>query len=81
MDIDSPFTMVVLIVAIAVGASVLNNWIKMRQGAQMDAGQNEELRRLRQDVATLSERVRVLETLATDDDRKLRSEIEALKRG
>ncbi|MBB36629.1 MAG: hypothetical protein CME88_10555 [Hirschia sp.] len=79
MDIDSPFTMVVLIVAISVGAGVFNNWIKMRQGASVNADQEQELTRLRKDVVTLTERVRVLETLVTDDDHKLRAQIDSLK--
>ena len=81
MDIDSPFTMVVLIVAISVGASVFNNWLKMRQGLRATGEQSVELEELRKDVRALTERVRVLEKLATDDDHRLRSEIDALKRG
>ena len=35
-EIDSPFTMVVLIVLIAVGAGVIKNWIKTRGNREAD---------------------------------------------
>ncbi|MEL6661627.1 MAG: hypothetical protein AAFO57_03645 [Pseudomonadota bacterium] len=78
MDIDSPFTMVVLIVLIAVGAGVLNNYFKMKAEAKNNAGDEAELERLRGEVATLKQRVSTLERLAVDKDATLRDEISRL---
>ncbi|MEL7546747.1 MAG: hypothetical protein AAGJ84_08855 [Pseudomonadota bacterium] len=72
MDIDSPFTMVVLIVLITVGAGVLNNWIKMRRETERGAVEAEQLEALKADVDRLKERVQVLEKLTTDSDAQLR---------
>ena len=77
-EIDSPFTMVVFIVLIAVGAKVLNNWIKTRANREANEATEEEVFRLRKDVEHLTERVRVLETIATDKDERLREEIRRL---
>ncbi|WP_233356032.1 hypothetical protein [Henriciella aquimarina] len=78
MEINEPFTMVVLIVLIAVGAGVVNNYIKMKARREEGSADQEELHRLRQDVERLTERVRVLETIATDKDERLRDEISRL---
>ncbi|MGB3626002.1 MAG: hypothetical protein WA989_09240 [Henriciella sp.] len=78
MEINSPFTMIVIIVMIAVTAGVINNWIKVRSEREDSAASEEELFRLRKDVERLSERVRVLETIATDKDERLRDEIRRL---
>lgn len=78
MDIDSPFTMVVLIVLIAVGAGIINNWLKLRESRASDAASADEMARMKADLDRLSERVRVLERLATDNDRRLHDEISRL---
>ena len=78
MEISSPFTMVVIIVLISVGAGVINNYLKMRNNRAEDAVSEEALFKLRKDVERLTERVRVLETLATDEDKRLRDEIRRL---
>ncbi len=78
MDIDSPFTMVVLIVLIAVGAGIINNWLKLRGSRESDAPSADEMARLKADLDRLNERVRVLERLATDNDRRLHDEISRL---
>lgn len=78
MEINSPFTMVVIIVLISVGAGVINNYFKMRAGRETDAESQAELDRVRKDVERLTERVRVLETIATDKDERLREEIRRL---
>lgn len=78
MEINSPFTMVVIIVMIGVTAGVINNWIKVRSEREDTAASEEELFRLRKDVERLTERVRVLETIATDKDERLRDEIRRL---
>ena len=78
MEINSPFTMVVIIVLIAVGAGVINNYIKMKASRKDDVDTEEEVFRLRKDVERLTERVRVLETIATDSEARLREDIRRL---
>lgn len=75
---DSPFTMVVLIVLICVGAGVINNYFKVRANRSDDAASEEEIHRMKANIDRLSERVRVLEKLATDEDARLREEISRL---
>ncbi|MEQ9315833.1 MAG: hypothetical protein RLN72_08260 [Henriciella sp.] len=77
-EIDSPFTMVVFIVLIAVGSGVVNNWIKTRGNREADEETRAEIESMRRDIARLTERVRVLETIATDKDERLREEIRRL---
>ncbi len=78
MDINSPFTMVVLIVAIAVGADLLNNWIKAKKSGAMNENQSRQIDALQSEVKDLKDRVRVLEKLAVDEDRRLKTEIDRL---
>lgn len=84
-EIDSPFTMVVFIVLIAVGAGVFNNWIKTQGNreasdaeAKAHAQTKAELEKMRREVDRLTERVGVLETIATDKDERLREEFRRL---
>jgi cell division protein FtsL len=74
-----PFSMVVAIVALSVGAGVINNWIKMKQATRRNADQDRELGEVKAEVAKLSDRVRVLEKLAVDADRQLSAEINRLR--
>jgi hypothetical protein len=57
---------------------------KVRAGRREAEGENAQLggivSDLHQDVARLKDRVRVLEKLVTDDDRRLADEIERLRR-
>jgi hypothetical protein len=78
MDFD-PFSMVVAIVAISVGAGVVNNYLRMKHGAKRNAVQDEEIGELREDLAKVKDRVRVLEALAVDKDRQLSEEISRLR--
>jgi len=78
MDFD-PFSMVVAIVALSVGAGVINNWIKMKQATQRNVDQDRELGEVKAEVAKLQDRVRVLEKLAVDGDRQLSAEINKLR--
>jgi uncharacterized protein YlxW (UPF0749 family) len=78
MNFD-PFSMVVAIVALSVGAGVVNNWIKMKQATQRNADQDRELGEVKAEVAKLQDRVRVLEKLAVDGDRQLSAEINRLR--
>jgi hypothetical protein len=78
MDFD-PFSMVVAIVAISVGAGVVNNWIKMKHASRRNVQQDRELEEVRGEVEKLADRVRVLEKLAVDADRQLSQEISKLR--
>lgn len=78
MDIDSPFTMVVLIVLIAVGAGVIKTWLETRQHSGADAETRVRLDELEQEVLRLRDRVKVLEKITTDEERSLREEISRL---
>ncbi|MEM9054431.1 MAG: hypothetical protein AAGB16_03820 [Pseudomonadota bacterium] len=78
MDIDSPFTMVVLIVLIAVGAGVVKTWIETKANATADAETLDRVSDLEKEVLRLRDRVKVLEKITTDDDTRLREEISRL---
>ena len=78
MDIDSPFTMVVLIVLIAVGAGVVKTWIETRANSAMDQETKLRMEDLEREVLRLRDRVKVLEKLTTDGDKRLREEISRL---
>jgi len=68
------FTMVVIIVVIGCVTSSIDNWVKHKNKAQKNQVQDGEIAGLKADVMRLTERVRVLEKLATDDDARLREE-------
>ncbi|WOR14029.1 hypothetical protein RYZ27_09650 [Hyphomonas sp. FCG-A18] len=78
MDIDSPFTMVVLIVLIAVGAGVVKTWIETKANATADAETLDRVSDLEKEVLRLRDRVKVLEKITTDSDNRLRDEISRL---
>lgn len=73
-----PFTMVVAIVAVSVGAGVINNYVKLKSTRQADSVAEAELQRTLAEVERLKERVRVLEKIVTDNDRHLAEEIRKL---
>lgn len=79
MDIAfAPFIMIVMIVLISVGAGVINNYIKLKN-AQSERSMNDvDIDRMQAQIDTLTERVRVLEKLATDEERGLRDEFKRL---
>jgi len=72
------FEMVVAIVVIGCVTSSIDNWVKHHSKAQKNQAQDAEIHRLKADVDRLTERVRVLEKLATDDDARLRQEFRNL---
>ena len=78
MEFD-PFSMVVAIVAISVGAGVVNNWIKLKSATRRNSDQDREMEAMKADIARLQDRVRVLEKLAVDADRQLAQEISKLR--
>ncbi|MFN4224846.1 MAG: hypothetical protein ACK4HR_00915 [Hyphomonas sp.] len=73
-----PFTMVVAIVAISVGAGVYTTYLKTRANARADEVTQGEVAKLREDVARLKDRVKTLEAIVTDKDRALSEEIRKL---
>lgn len=78
MDINSPFTMVVLIVLIAVGAGVVKTWIETRANSSADEETKLRMEDLEREVLRLRDRVKVLEKITTDGDNRLREEISRL---
>ncbi len=79
MDIAfAPFIMIVLIVLISVGAGVINNYIKMKNAQTERSANDVDIDRMQAQIDQLTERVRVLEKLATDDERGLREEFKRL---
>ena len=77
-EISSPFTMVVLIVLIAVTAGTIKNWLEIRAKHQGAGANAEDVAAMRAEIDQLKERVRNLERLATDSDRRLDEEISRL---
>jgi hypothetical protein len=72
--------MVVLIVAISVGAGVINTYLRTKAKlSARNSEQDQEIESLRADVVKLADRVRVLEKLAVDGDRQLSAEIAKLR--
>ncbi len=78
MEIGSPFTMVVLIVAIVFGTKLLRT--RMLTRAERGRGDDQQISSAMQvQIDRLTDRVNVLEKLVTDDDRRLASEIDRLR--
>ena len=72
---DGVFIMVVLIVLIACGAGVLNNYLKT-QRAMARSGPSEEVQA---EIDRLRERVEVLEKIVTDEKYQLSKELDRLE--
>ncbi len=73
-----PLVMVVLIVAISVGAGVYQTYLKTRANSAADETTRADVSAMRDEIGKLKERVRVLETIVTDKDRTLAEEIRKL---
>lgn len=78
MEMDGT-VMIVLIVAISVGAGVVNNYLKLRSANRRNVDQDRELETVKAEVARLSDRVKVLEKITVDADRQLSAEISRLR--
>lgn len=79
-NFDNPFAMVVAIVAIVVGARVWRtHMITKAKSGNRSAEDDKLIKSMQGEIHALSERVRVLEKLVTDDDRQLASEINRLR--
>jgi hypothetical protein len=72
------FEMVVLIVAISVGAGVYQNYLKLKVNRRDDGEADLKIAQMQSEVDRLKERVRVLEKITTDSDRQLHDEITRL---
>lgn len=85
------WTFVFAISAFSIIAGVINNWIKARhgyplsEGAEIEGGKRQmdaicaENRELKNRVAELTERLQVLERIATDPAERVSREIEKLR--
>ncbi len=73
-----PFEMVVLIVAISVGAGVYQTYLKTRANSRADETTQADVATMRDDIARLKDRVKTLEAIVTDKDRALADEIRKL---
>jgi hypothetical protein len=62
----NPFEMVVIIVFLGVVANVVNNWIKARDQKHRGVDEAALADELRDQIAALEDRVRVLERIVTD---------------
>ncbi|MFM7120361.1 MAG: hypothetical protein ACKOZX_08980 [Gammaproteobacteria bacterium] len=69
------FTMVVLIVAMALAASVAEKYLRLRRTAVQDGAED-----LRGQLADLRARVATLEAIVTDPQRQLKEDIARLER-
>ena len=78
MDIDSHNTMVVLIELIAVGAGVVKPWNETRANSEVDEETKLRMEDLEREVLRLRDRVKVLEKITTDGDKRLSEEISRL---
>lgn len=73
-----PFQMVVVIVAIVFGTKAWRDHMRFKEMRANDRASDVEFDRMTQEVARLKERVRVLEKIVTDGDKKLSEEISRL---
>lgn len=77
-DIDSPFTMIVAIVAIGVFGGVLSTYLKTRQRDGGSADHDRDMDEMRREISHLRDRVHTLEKVLTDPEEKLKREFERL---
>ena len=78
IEIDSPFTMVVCFVFIAVGAGLVKTWIETKANSTADEETRLRMEDLEKEVIRLRDRVKVLEKITLDDDKRLSEEISRL---
>ena len=75
----NPFEMVVIIVAIVMFAGVFRARYAHRNRGDVDPAQRVENQRLREEVAELKERLKVLERITVEKENSLSREIEDLR--
>ena len=76
-EIDSPFTMVAVIMICVTIMSVYKNRNRGADSAELDASMN-EIDALRREVKDLRQRVHTLEKLATDPEERLKRDFASL---
>jgi hypothetical protein len=76
-NIDSPFSMVVLIVLISVSAGVITQYLKLRH-SKPDPADTAHLDDMHREIGLLRERVKTLEKIVTNKDEVLAREINRL---
>lgn len=76
---DNPFAMVVAIIAIVYGAKIWRTHMITKAKAARSPEDDKLIKSMQGEIHSLSERVRVLEKLVTDDDRQLANEINRLR--
>lgn len=77
--VTSPFTMVVLIVAIIAGARIWRTHMLTKARVGRSREDDAMIGSMQAQIDRLTERVQVLEKLVTDDDRNLAREIDRLR--
>ncbi len=60
---DSPFEMIVAIVAISSATGIIMYWMKSRNGEQMEPSMEEDFFTMRDEIDRLNDRVRRLENV------------------
>jgi hypothetical protein len=78
-NVTSPFTMVVLIVAIVFGAKILRTHMLTRARTESREGDERIVASMQVQIDRLTDRVAVLERLVTDEDRDLARKIDRLR--
>ena len=73
-----PFQMVVVIVAIVFGTKAWRDHMRFKEMRANERASDADFDRMSQEVARLKERVRVLEKIVTDGDKRLSEEISRL---
>ena len=75
-----PFLMVIAIVGIVFGSKAWRTWMLTKHRSARSPEDDRLISDMARQIEKLSDRVAVLERLATDEDRKLANEIERLRR-
>jgi hypothetical protein len=72
------FTFVIIVVIIACGSGVVNNYLKNQRERTLMSGEEDEA--VYQELAVLRERIEVLEKIVTDEKYQLERDLNRLER-
>ena len=72
------FTFVIIVVIIACGSGVVNNYLKNQRERNLMSGEEDEV--VYQELAVLRERIEVLEKIVTDEKYQLERDLNRLER-
>lgn len=75
--IDSPFTMVVLVMIVIFGSITFMEWMKLRH-KNAEGATASEIDGMRNEIRELTARVKTLEAVVTDPDKHLSDKIKGL---